>query len=80
MRGKKYYLYLTNRKLSEFVGGKVNFLSILAVCSSTAGATFFDLYVHLCHDRNNGKMPACCFSCLVSDQQSVDLKSSLLKK
>lgn len=29
-------LYLTNRKLPEFVGGKVNFLSILPVRSGTA--------------------------------------------
>lgn len=76
-------LYLTNRKLAEFVDGEVNFISILADCSSTARADyFFNLIVHLCDDRNNRKMPTCCFSgvWLISDQQSVDLKSSLLKK
>lgn len=56
-------LYLTNRKLAEFVDGEVNFISILADCSSTARADcFFNLFVHLCDDRNNRKMPTCCFS------------------
>lgn len=76
-------LYLTNRKLPGFVDGEVNFLSILADCSSTARTgRFFHLFVRLCDDRNNGKVPACCFPGVwfISDQQSVDLKPSLLKK
>lgn len=74
-------LYFTNRKLLECVDSEVNFLSVLADCSSTARVNhFFDLFVHLCDD--NGEMPTCCFSgfWLISGQQSVDLKLSLLKK